>query len=501
MPAFPLTFYLACLVTAGLIWEALHHWREPWTKPAMAVYLTGATWYLGNFLYSGAEHFATMFPREIINAALLEYVLFCVGYRLLVGWLNTESLSKIPEPTNDVTGFSPEYLERILFVLIQVWAVLFVIGLWQTGWYVLAVVCPPLAGWKANLFPQEALGCGLSFLRATAGYIYSLICSAFGVFLVLCHGRLRWIATGMMALTWPYYLFDRTRHIMLAIVMPAVIAYLLLSKSHPMRKFVVAVCIAVAVNFWFLLVMQFRSNQEMSAFLDVKGLKQSDTRHLGLDMLEELCFINYFLETGEYKANYGRRYFAEIATVVPRTIWPGKPKIGWDYAIARGASIGRSEDLGMNATIATGMIGQGVVNFGRFFGVLSSALLMTLWTAALTRLWCQRDQLPRALLFLVGAGLTFNMGRDITLLVVWSFVFGYIGVRVWEWKLGGERVPVGVLSRQRLMPEPRPVPGARPSGTRLPRRRPRLARCVSRPPKPKQKRQFGRPYQIPSPRT
>jgi len=35
-------------------------------------------------------------------------------------------------------------------------------------------------------------------------------------------------------------------------------------------------------------------------------------------------------------------------------------------------------------------------------------------------------------LFMLGAGITFNLGRDITLLVLWPVVFAYCFVRVGE---------------------------------------------------------------------
>jgi len=36
------------------------------------------------------------------------------------------------------------------------------------------------------------------------------------------------------------------------------------------------------------------------------------------------------------------------------------------------------------------------------------------------------------MLFMLGAGLTFNLGRDITLLVLWPVVFSYCFVRLIE---------------------------------------------------------------------
>ena len=98
-----------------------------------------------------------------------------------------------------------------------------------------------------------------------------------------------------------------------------------------------------------------------------------------------------------------------------------------------GRGFGGSEfGTGVFATVATGLIGQGVVNFGPICGVVAAAILIALWTLCLARLWTQRQTFPRAALFVLGLGLTFNMGRDITLLVLWPFVFAYIGVRLVE---------------------------------------------------------------------
>jgi len=85
-------------------------------------------------------------------------------------------------------------------------------------------------------------------------------------------------------------------------------------------------------------------------------------------MYRELGYINYFIDNGTYQVNWGTRYFAEIVNPIPRIIWPGKPMIGIDYAIARGMAYGNQDAKsgGIAASISTGMIGQGVVNFGLY---------------------------------------------------------------------------------------------------------------------------------------
>jgi hypothetical protein len=151
-------------------------------------------------------------------------------------------------------------------------------------------------------------------------------------------------------------------------------------------------------------------------------------KHNGFNMFEELGYINYFIANGTYKVNWGQRYFAELVNPVPRVLWPDKPMIGIDYAIARGLGYGTldSSSGGVAASISTGMIGQGVVNFGRVLGPVFSALLMAIWVAVLARQDLMGKDIGHLLLYSIGLALTFNMGRDITLLVLYPFVFGWL---------------------------------------------------------------------------
>jgi hypothetical protein len=125
---------------------------------------------------------------------------------------------------------------------------------------------------------------------------------------------------------------------------------------------------------------------------------------------------------------------------IPRVLWSGKPLIGIDYAIARGQGFtkGLKMDAGIGATISTGMIGQGVVNFGTFFGVLAAAFLMAIWAAILARQDLKGNKTGRLLLYMLGLVLTFNLGRDITLITLYPFFFGYIMLKMLI-KFNGER--------------------------------------------------------------
>ena len=109
--------------------------------------------------------------------------------------------------------------------------------------------------------------------------------------------------------------------------------------------------------------------------------------------------------------------------------------IGIDYAIARGQGGGSEASAGVHATISTGMIGQGVVNFGPFFGPIAAALIMAVWVAVLARQDRMGSNPARLLLYAFGLILTFNMGRDITLLSLYPFIFGLWMIIYWERKM------------------------------------------------------------------
>jgi hypothetical protein len=198
---------------------------------------------------------------------------------------------------------------------------------------------------------------------------------------------------------------------------------------------------------WMKFVIDTRSGANIAMAFQQIGIggvvnqvEQTTTKHQGLNMLEELAWVNSFIDKGTYIVNNGGRYFAELVNPIPRVLWPGKPMIGIDYAIARGQLYAGAGDVqgGVGATISTGMIGQGVVNFGGFFGTLAAALLMAYWVVILARQDLMGEKMGRMLLFFIGCVLTFNLGRDITLITLYPFLFGYIMLSVWS-KMNGER--------------------------------------------------------------
>ena len=58
--------------------------------------------------------------------------------------------------------------------------------------------------------------------------------------------------------------------------------------------------------------------------------------------------------------------------------------------------------------------------------------------AILARQDLKGDKTGRMLLFFIGCVLTFNLGRDITLITLYPFVFGYVMLTIWA-QVNGEK--------------------------------------------------------------
>jgi hypothetical protein len=263
-----------------------------------------------------------------------------------------------------------------------------------------------------------------------AVYLQLLAVTMFGVVAALATTpSVRRLAVTFCVLSWPFFIFARTRNSMLAIVIPAVLCWVFLRlRGGLIKKGLVLLVLFMMVNTWMKFVIANRSQMSISAAFQEKGLSGEKSVHNeGLNMFEELCWESTFIDNGKYEVNWGARYFAELVNPIPRGLWHSKPLIGLDYAIARGHHITSSKGT-VDTTISTGMIGQGVVNFGRVLGPAAAALLMSFWVVWLARLDLTIQGLGRLPLYSLGLILTFNLGRDITLITLYPFIFGAMAI-------------------------------------------------------------------------
>ena len=439
---FPPGFWLSLAIMAGLV---VHAWKcrdEAWGIPAIAVCGTVVAWYHGDLIYNGLEGFSRDFTPSVFHDAWRQVAVFLASF-----WVLCPVLSRALNPPG--TGrhstvvslldgrLTLDRLQGILPPLLSglatIWIVLTLIALFRTEFDWKGIFAPWL-GHLAQPWARARVGGTFDFIFSVVGHVNLFCLCGFGIVAALAKSsRLRCAALALIALSWPMVFLDRTRHTMLAILLPGLAALVFVRlRRHRLAQVGVLAGAFLAVHLWFSFVIAIRSSQSVAEAFATGGMQNTEEKkHEGLNMFEELCWINQFMEDGTYSPDWGKRYFAEIVNVIPRPLWKDKPTIGLDYAVARGqandATIGAS-----GATISTGMIGGGLVNFGPWLGPPAAALLMAAWVALLAQFDLAGHRFGRLLLYIIGLVLTFNLGRDITLLVAYPLVFGYAIVWVLE---------------------------------------------------------------------
>ena len=452
------------IIASGLF--AWKHRRQGWGLPMGAVLATVAAWYLGDGLYNDYEEYQTIIGDAALGAAWWQVLLFITCFSFLVlpvhmqvnkHLLKRQSRLLYYAKTGRISDPSLQRnIDQVAKALLICWLILMTIALARKGWNFSAMFMPYLEGYKLNPWARGRVGGGISALLSLGGYVQLFLTAGFGVVAAISKNpKTRMMAIAVCFLAFPYYIFDRTRNPMIATMLPGLLAWVFLGlRVHMIVKGAILVAVFLLANFWMLAVVNSDMNRGVSVGNALKQItseksKVSDgpggieevkegPKHEGLSMFSELAHINNLISDGLYEPTWGGRYFAEAVNVIPRGLWKNKPLVGVDYALARGfgnkAGHAQYESGGgITASIATGMIGQGIVNFGRFLGPVCAALLMSIWVSILARLDLRGDP-ARLLLCSLGMILTFNMGRDITLFVLYPFVFGYMLLLGWEWQ-------------------------------------------------------------------
>jgi oligosaccharide repeat unit polymerase len=425
-----LTFYLAAAALLILTVEScVRLLKRDSFGVTVIVYITVFAWYFVDPFLQPEEY--DYLPPYLLGQSYGQVLLFLIGFRVVMLVAARWILSRRSTGVLAVQRLTPE---QILMAAGTIWFLLFAIGIARLGGDVIGAVFPidsrgGVTMWGRGAIESSATG----FLITFAGYLFQAITALLGV-LVFFQRSVSWrlLAALMFAITLPNFFLGGARSGFLAVILPFIITYLCYGRHPLLVRFAILAVAFVCLNQGFKFVTVFRNTGFRDLLTgEVPWELDKDYRQTGLNMIEELCFVNAYLDSGETSPAYGARYLNELLNFVPRAIWPSKPLIGIDYSKWRGFETAEG-DLGVSTTISSGMIGGGVLNFGQIFGPVAAGILMALWTGLLIRWWEQRKSLLRFLLFMLGTGLTFNLGRDITLLVLWPVVFAYFFVRLAE---------------------------------------------------------------------
>src|SRR5262249_52938165 len=395
--ALELTFYLAAAVLVVLTAESCIKLlnRNPFGVTLM-VYVTVFAWYFVDPFLNPEQY--DYLPSSLLGQGYWQVLLFLIGFRVFtpvaIRWTLRRSSSGIFD-----TRLTPE---QILIAAGALWFILFLIGVYRMGGDVVGALFPLDCRGGATMWGRGAVSSSVSgFLISSGGYVFNAVTAFLGV-LVFFQRSTAWrsLAGAMFAVTLPYFFLAGARSSFLAAVVPFIVTYLIYGR-HPLviRLAILAVAF-VCLNEGFKFVTAFRDSggyREVLASENPYELMNEDARQTGLNMIQELCFVDVYLGTGGTSPAYGARYLNELLNFIPRVIWPSKPLIGIDYAKWRGFE-SLDGELGVNTTISTGMIGGGVLNFGTIVGPIAAAILMGLWTALLIRWWQQRQSLLRLVL-------------------------------------------------------------------------------------------------------
>src|SRR5215475_12967698 len=424
-----LTFYLAAAALLVLTVEScIKLLNRHSFSITLAVYVTVFGWYFVDPFINPEQY--EYVPSFLINQSYGQVFLFLIGFRF---FMPVAGRWVVRRRNSDAVGTQRFASEQILIPAGAIWFLLLMIGVYRLDGDVIGALFPVDSRAGATMWGRGAVETSAAgFLIASAGYVFNAITAFLGVLIFFQRTTFwRLAAGGMFIVSLPYFLFEGARSHFLAVILPFIITYLFYGRQPLIIKLAILAVAFVCLDECFKFVTAFRGTgfRELLAAEHPYELVDEELRQSGLNMIQELCFANAYLSSGATSPAYGGRYLDELLNFIPRVIWPSKPLIGFDYAIWRGLE---TPDGGIYATVSAGMIGGGVLNFGSFFGPVVAGMIMALWTALLIRWWQQRDSLLRLMLFMLGAGLTFNLGRDITLLVLWPVVFSYCFVRLIE---------------------------------------------------------------------
>lgn len=435
IPSQPILYQMGLFLTIALAVESLLRIRYlKWAIGCLA-FCTIGLWYFIDPIYR-PEEYTRRFTIDQQNTAYAQVIVFLLALRLSLETFVGRTRSSV------LRSFDPNAFasQRVAKALITLWAILFLIGVARMDFRVLDALFPMSGRWD-RLWARPRFGGSTAFLVSVGEYSYQIVCAGFGLVAVATRKRkVRSLMMVMIMLTWPMFLLSGTRHQLLAVGLPTVLAILVLKPWSRFKQIVFLLTLGFILNAAFLVVIQYRNSGISNFFAERYAYEEepAETKHLGLNMPMELMYLLGYQQNGDIAIEWGYNYYAHAVNFIPRAFWADKPFPGETFSDLR---VGRNYRGDVNATISHGIVGQGVTNFGPWLGPVAAALIICLLTGWACRITSRGNPFLRACLILVVMGKIPNLGRDITLFAAWPVIFGYLGVLFYEKQTGTKRNP------------------------------------------------------------
>ena len=432
IPNQPVMYQIALLILLILIGECAMRLTQLRWGIAGVVYSTVGLWYFVDLPYRPEGY--QLHSSAELDVVFMQVLIFIVAFRVCVEVVVPTTSSQV------LHAFDPRELDRgrIVGALMGLWLVLFSIGMYRADFRVIDALFPLGSRWSgAQMWARGRFGGPTDFLVSIGNYSYLMCCAAFGLMAVATRRpALRRVMLFMAALTWPMFALSGSRSQLLIVALPAIFAVLILKNwSRAQQVVFLGLCFGV-INTAMLISIASR-NEGIGNFFaaDSSSTRLDNQKHAGLNMAEELVYINRYQEKGLLEPAWGGEYFAQAVNFVPRAIWADKPFPGKEFAVLRvGYHNGK-----VAATISNGLVGQGVQNFGKWPGPAVPAMLLTIMVSFMCRLTRRGSPFLRSCLVIFLMALIPNLGRDLTLFTLWPAVFGYVAVVYYEKNLGQSR--------------------------------------------------------------
>lgn len=424
--------YQVTLVTLlVLILDSVGRMKELRYALSAIVYLTIGLWYFVDPVYRAIEY--SEYQPEL-NRVYFQVLTFLISFRVFIS-----VFAKRTESTT-LRNFDARRLDRggFLQILLITWFVLFCIGMYRADFRFVDALFPVGARWSgAQMWSRGRFGGATDFLVSVGFYSYLMCCAVFGIVAVGSKkGEIKLLMLVLIALTWPMFALSGSRSMFVTVVLPTILAFLIMKRWSRLKQVVFLGCCFLVINTLMLVSIEYRSRGVSKFFQEESMTKAIEkTKHAGLNMAEELVYINRYHHAGLLEPELGYEYFAQAINFVPRAIWPNKPFPGREFAALR---VGYLNGF-VAATISNGVVGQGVQNFGTIVGPIAPAMILAIMIAWICKLPLKGDPFLRACLVIFFMGLIPNLGRDLTLMTLWPAIFATVGVMAIEKNTGGSR--------------------------------------------------------------